>query len=98
MPLTPDVSRQADKFLDRLLRFNAKHARQVLSRIDALCEEPAPPDTLALKGLEPYRRAISGEYRIVYFVDGEMLRIIAIGRRNDDAIYRDPPATGLKDY
>jgi len=42
---------------------------------------------LALVNLEPFRRATNGEYRIIYHVDGDVLQIIAVGRRNDDSIY-----------
>ena len=88
MPLKPEASRQADKFLTRLMRSNLKRAQQVIAKIEALCEQPIPPDSLLLKGFEPWRRADSGEYRIIYAVEGEVLRVRAVGRRNDDAIYR----------
>lgn len=88
MTLTAKATRQARKFIEQLQRSDAKHARQIIHRIDALCGEPKPPDSTALKGFEPYRRVDSGEYRIVYYVAGDDLRVILIGRRNDDAVYR----------
>jgi len=29
-----------------------------------------------------------GEYRIIYYVDGEVLRVPLIGKRNDDEVYK----------
>jgi mRNA interferase RelE/StbE len=43
-----------------------------------------------LKGkLRPFLRVDIGEYRIVYRVEEDQLMIAAVGRRNDDAIYRE---------
>lgn len=83
-----DPSRQAEKFLRLMERSNAKHARQLGEKLTALRRDPEPPDSLLLKNLSPYRRTDSGEYRIIYFVEGDVLKIIAVGRRNDDAVYR----------
>lgn len=83
-----DPSRQAQKFLRQLERSNAKHARQIAEKLAALLLDPVPPDSLAMVNMAPYRRAAVGEYRIVYFVDGESLKIVVVGRRNDDSIYR----------
>ena len=49
-------------------------------------EDPEPPDS-SLIGY-PYRRADIGEYRIVYRVEGDCLKVALIGKRNDDEVYR----------
>jgi mRNA interferase RelE/StbE len=83
---TPNLSDDAIKFIQKM---QPKHARQVLLKIIALCRNPNPPDSIALKGSpESYRRADSGEYRIIYRVDGDSLEIHLIGKRNDDEVYR----------
>ncbi|MDX2223022.1 MAG: type II toxin-antitoxin system RelE/ParE family toxin [Rhodospirillaceae bacterium] len=81
-----DLSRDAAKTLDRL---PPKHARQIAAKIMALRENPAPPDSLSLKGAAgAYRRADSGEYRIIYRVAQTTLIVAVIGKRNDDEVYR----------
>jgi mRNA-degrading endonuclease RelE of RelBE toxin-antitoxin system len=30
-----------------------------------------------------YRRADVGEYRVIYYVAGDILRVVLVGRRND---------------
>ena len=70
-------------------KMQPKHAKQVLLKILALCTDPKPPDSIHLKGsAEGYRRADSGEYRIIYRIKGDALEIHLIGKRNDDEVYR----------
>ena len=49
-------------------------------------ENPEPHDSKELLGY-PFSRADIGEYRIVYRVEGDILRVAFIGKRNDD-VYR----------
>lgn len=79
-----DITKDVMKFLGRL---PAKQYRQVLNKILALMENPEPPDSSALTGY-PYRRADVGEYRIVYRVEEDCLKVALVGKRNDDEIYR----------
>jgi len=64
-----------------------KHRRQIAEKIVSLRHEPLPPDSEQLKGLD-YRRADIGEYRVIYRVEGNTLRIPLIGKRNDDEVYK----------
>lgn len=79
-----DLSRQAAKFLRQV---PPKHGRQLAGKIGQLAADPEPPDSQLLKGY-PYRRADSGEYRIVYEHDAAELRVLIVGKRNDDEVYR----------
>ncbi len=86
LPLEIVFSRDAAKYLERL---PPKHARQVATKIAALRDTPEPPDSIAMKGkAHDYRRADSGEYRIIYRTAGAVLMIAAVGKRNDDDVYR----------
>jgi len=78
------VSKLAYTFLDSL---SPKQFRQVLRKVLALLEDPRPHDTEQLKGY-PFLRNDVGEYRIVYDVQGGTLRLILVGKRNDDEIYK----------
>ena len=83
---TPSLSRDAISFIEKM---QPRHAKQVLLKILALCKGPEPPDSLRLKSsAENYRRADSGDYRIIYRVEGDILEIHTIGKRNDDEVYR----------
>jgi len=66
-----------------------KHAKQIAGKIVSLRENPEPPDSVALKGkASEYRRTDIGEYRIIYRVESDTLRVFIIGKRNDDEVYR----------
>ena len=68
----------------------AKHRSQIVRKIEELRSNPVPQDSRPLKGkLRPFLRVDIGEYRIVYRVEADRLMIAAVGRRNDDAIYRE---------
>jgi mRNA interferase RelE/StbE len=83
---TPDLSRDATDFI---MKMQPKHVGQLLMKIFGLCTDPKPPDSIQLKGsAEGYRRADSGEYRIIYRIEGDVLEIHLIGKRNDDEVYR----------
>ena len=79
-----NLTKRAHKFLDRL---PPKQRRQISGKLLHLASDPTPPDSKELKGF-PYRRADIGEYRIVYHFDAEALYVPAIGKRNDEDIYR----------
>lgn len=81
-----NLSRQATKFLENA---QPKHSKQIARKLIDLRSNPNPHDSIQLKGLySKYRRADIGEYRIIYFVDQEILYIVLIGKRNDNDIYK----------
>ena len=80
------VSRQAGRFIKTL---PPKQYKQVVSTMLALLNTPNPHDSKQLKGSkDKNRRVDSGEYRIVYRVEGEKLLVLIIGKRNDDDVYK----------
>jgi mRNA interferase RelE/StbE len=82
--LNLNLSRQASKFLKKL---PCKQAKQIAQKIIELRNNPYPHDSITLKGY-PYRRTDIGEYRIIYEIEGEILQILIIGKRNDDEVYK----------
>lgn len=82
---TIKLSKRADKALGKI---PAKQAKQIAARIKQLADDPEALPTVELKGYAPWRRAKSGEYRIIYKIDGDILRVALVGKRNDDEIYR----------
>ena len=83
--LVIDLSKTSEKFLQKLL---PKHRLQVAARIFMLAENPHASDTSQLRGYEKYRRADTGEYRIIYRLSTAILSVVLIGKGNDDEIYR----------
>ena len=79
-----DLSRDALRFIQTL---NPKQYRQVAGTVFRLLQNPEPQDSSVLIGY-PYYRVDIGEYRIIYNVDGDVLKVFLIGKRNDDEIYR----------
>jgi mRNA interferase RelE/StbE len=81
-----DVSKPASRFAQTR---QPKHQRQIAARIQALRNDPSPPDSKALKSGQPGEKRVDvGEYRILYKVEGDTLYVILIGKRNDDEVYR----------
>ena len=80
-----DLSKQAAAFLRRL---PSKQARQIAEKLRALEADASALPSEALKGYAPMRRLKSGEFRIIFAVETEVIEVRLIGKRNDDEIYR----------
>jgi mRNA interferase RelE/StbE len=80
-----ELTRVALKFLDGL---SAKQFKQVVALMLDLLRNPEPHDARPLKGYS-YRRVDVGECRIVYDLPEDLVRVLLIGKRNDDAVYKD---------
>jgi mRNA interferase RelE/StbE len=83
--LTLDLSKQAFSFLEQV---PVKQGRQIAEKLLALCNDPSAIPSEALKGYAPLRRAKAGEFRIVFVVEGDFLRVRVIAKRNDDEVYK----------
>jgi mRNA interferase RelE/StbE len=80
-----DLSRQAATFLESL---PAKQARQIAEKLQALANDPQALPSELLRGYAPMRRLKSGEFRIVFAIEDDVVQIRLIGKRNDDEIYK----------
>ena len=74
--------------LDFLAALEAKQFKQVARKVFALLGDPLPSDSALLQGYNDLRRADIGEFRVIYQTGDDVVHIILIGRRNDDAVYR----------
>ena len=79
-----DFKKSAIKFFDDI---PAKQFRQIFKKLLLLLKDPYPADSSQLKGDDAYRVDV-GEYRIIYEVEGSVLYVFAIGKRNDSEVYR----------
>ena len=61
---------------------------RIKTRIDALANNPRPPDVKKLSGTESLYRIRVGDYRIIYEIQDRVLvvLVVKIGRRGD--VYR----------
>ena len=73
----------------QLLKLQPKFFKQVMSKILSLTDNPRPQDYKALQGYPDYYRVDQGEFRIVYEIGEEEIKIIRVGKRNDDEVYRN---------
>ena len=71
-----------------LLQLEHKQARQLTRKIKQLAVHPTPPQSKMLEGYAPLRRLRVGDCRVIYFVEGNTLKIPLIDRRGDDKVYR----------
>ena len=87
-----DLSKCPHDFLDDL---QAKQFKQVAGKIHDLVGEPFPQDAKHLSGHPGYRRIDAGEFRMCYTVVGQVVRVVVVGKRNDDAVYKELERKGL---
>ena len=82
-----EIANRAQKFLSKL---PAKQYKQVLSSVLDLLGNPAPHDSITLQGTKRGERRVDvGEYRIIYVHSGDTIEVVAIGKRNDDEVYKE---------
>ena len=84
----PHLIQLEQRVVKRIKRYPAKHQKQIKEKILSLGESPFPNDSKELVNCAPYRRCDCGEYRIVYRVDGDIIYIILVGKRNDGEVYQ----------
>ncbi|MBE9143724.1 type II toxin-antitoxin system RelE family toxin [Planktothrix mougeotii] len=66
-----------------------KHYKQVTMKLFSLQTNPFPQDYKKLKGFEESYRVDQGEYRILYIIDDDKIKVFKIGKRNDDEVYQN---------
>jgi mRNA interferase RelE/StbE len=66
-----------------------KQYKQVTMKLFSLQRNPFPQDSKKLKGFQDSYRVDQGEYRILYTVDNDKIRVFKIGKRNDDEVYQN---------
>jgi mRNA interferase RelE/StbE len=80
-----DITNDAVKFVHEL---PPKQFRQVFNKILDLSKNPRPTDSEQLKGHPDFFRADIGEYRIIYRIEKDCVKIAVVGKRNDSEIYK----------
>jgi mRNA interferase RelE/StbE len=65
-----------------------KHAKQVFTKITQLMDNVRPNDSELLTGYRNCFRVTSGEYRVIYTFSPDDVRVLVVGPRNDDSVYK----------
>ena len=81
-----NFTRQALKDTRKIRNSDARIGKSLDKRIGELQKTPVPPAAKLMKNMPEgtYRIAFGGDYgRIVYFVDGDDLEILAVGPREN---------------
>jgi mRNA interferase RelE/StbE len=83
--LNLDITHDALKFLEKL---PPKQFRQIVNKIFDLLKDPRPQDAKRLTGYRHYWRVDIGEYRIVYRILQDTIKLAVVGKCNDDEVYK----------
>ena len=70
-------------------KLQPKFIKQIVFKIFTLQDNPFPQDYKQLKGYNKAYRVDQGEYRILYTVEDDKIRVFKIGKRNDDEVYKN---------
>jgi mRNA interferase RelE/StbE len=81
-----DLTKKAQDFLKDL---PPKQFKQVTNKIFLLLRNPYPEDCKHLAMHPGFRRVDVGEYRVCYEVSDGVVRVVVVGPRNDDAVYKE---------
>lgn len=74
--------------LDFWNKLDPKQYRQIGRKVLSLLVEPHPSDSKALIGYPDYLRVDFGEYRIIYKIEKDTIKLTLIQLRNDDDVYK----------
>ena len=80
-----NITKSVDRFLKSL---KSKQFRQILHTILRLRLNPNPHDSKQLIGSPEFKRVDIGEFRIIYRVEGDVVKIALVGKRNDNEVYK----------
>ncbi len=83
---TVSIGKQALKALKNLPN---KEFKQIALKIFSLQSNPKPQDCQPLKGYPGGYRVTQGEYRILYTIEKQEVRVFRVGKRNDGEVYRN---------
>ena len=83
-----EVKRSAVKALKKIPKSDRK---RIIDKIDSLIENPPNPDTTKMKGNNPFHKVRTGDYRIVYEIQKDVLVILIVKVGHRKNIYRNLP-------
>lgn len=73
----------------QLNKFSQKVQQQVLKRVEMLKLNPRPDGCKKLAGVNSFYRIRTGDYRVIYNIDDQVLLILVVKIGNRKDVYRD---------
>jgi mRNA interferase RelE/StbE len=83
-----EVKRSAAKALKKIPKADRM---RIIDKIDSLIENSPNPDTTKMKGDNPFHKIRSGDYRIIYEIQEDILLILIVKVGHRKEIYRKLP-------
>jgi mRNA interferase RelE/StbE len=82
------IAQEALNFLEKIPK---KHKEQIKEKIEKLANDLNSIPNIKLKGTKNLHRAKSGEYRIIFRIENNIINILVlkIGKRNDGEVYKN---------
>ena len=80
-----DFTRQAAKFLEKLIKRSPEIARLIAAQIEVLRQNPTPANSRKIVGYACYRARV-GSFRVIYEFDNETLFVTIVEKR--DKVYQ----------
>ena len=81
-----NLSKEAQKQLAALPK---KQQQIIAAKLRQVQQNPLLSGSRRLKGrLADYRRVRAGDFRIIYFIEADIVKVVIIGKRNDGKVYR----------
>lgn len=80
-----EISPVAEKQIKALPK---KEQIRVIKRIFKLADDPIPPNSKKLKGVESLYRVRQGDWRIVYTVENQKLSVLVVKVKHRREVYR----------
>jgi len=79
------LERDIEKYFSNL---PPKHAKQIFMKIMQLTHDARPNDSQNVDGYKNCYRVTSGEHRVIYTFSPEDVRVLLVGPKNDDSVYK----------
>jgi mRNA interferase RelE/StbE len=73
------------KFVKNL---ETKPAKQIYEKVISLGQEPRPQNSTPLVAYKGYRRMRVGDFRVIYSIENDQIKIVLVDARGDDEVYR----------
>lgn len=73
------------KFVKNL---ESKPAKLIYEKVISLGQEPRPQSSTPLIAYKGYRRMRVGDFRVIYSIENDQIKIVLVDARGDDEVYR----------
>lgn len=83
--LSIQFSNDVVKFVKSL---ETKPAKQIYDKVVSLGLDPRPQNSTPLVAYKGLRRLRVGDFRIIYAIDNEQIKVVLVDARGDDEVYR----------